>query len=188
MPGCLRFWPKRDRSRSRGGGTGPRQPLPARVPTPSLRGDSDVEPPGQTVAVSTPSIRGDSNVDRTIETLAVSAPMPRENSGLFVLHCGEPAAAEWSSPDSGPLPLSNVLSSIVAVHGLGGHPYDTWTEEKSGKMWLRDFLPSQVPHTRIMSYGYDSLVAFSKSEIELGDVAADLLNRLDGERGMSEVI
>ena len=99
-----------------------------------------------------------------------------------------PLQLSRSSPDSGPLPLSNVLSSIVAVHGLGGHPYDTWTEEKSGKMWLRDFLPSQVPHTRIMSYGYDSLVAFSKSEIELGDVAADLLNRLDGERGMSEVI
>ena len=83
--------------------------------------------------------------------------------------------------------LSNIYSSIVAVHGLGGHPYDTWTEETSGKMWLRDFLPSQVPYTRIMSYGYDSLVAFSMSELELGDVAADLLNRLDGERGTPEV-
>ena len=50
-------------------------------------------------------------------------------------------------------------------------------------MWLRDFLPSQVPYTRIMSYGYDSQVAFSKSELELGDIAADLLDRLDGERG-----
>ena len=38
-----------------------------------------------------------------------------------------------------------------------------------------------------MSYGYDS-VAFSKSEIELGDVAADLLNRLNDERGTPEVI
>ena len=99
-----------------------------------------------------------------------------------------PLQPSRSSPDSGPPPLSDVFSSIVAVHGLGGHLYDTWTEEKSGKMWLRDFLPSQVPHTRIMSYGYDSLVAFSKSELELGDVAADLLNRLDGERGTPEVI
>jgi hypothetical protein len=38
-----------------------------------------------------------------------------------------------------------------------------------------------------MSYGYDSLVAFTKSEIELRDVAADLLNRLKGERNTSEV-
>ena len=99
-----------------------------------------------------------------------------------------PLESSRSSPGSESPPISNVYSSIVAVHGLGGHPYDTWTEEKSGKMWLRDFLPSQVPRTRIMSYGYDSLVAFSKSELELGDVAADLLDRLDGERGTPKVI
>ena len=39
-----------------------------------------------------------------------------------------------------------------------------------------------------MSYGYDSFVAFSKSKIELGDVAADLLNRLNDERDTPEVI
>jgi hypothetical protein len=39
-----------------------------------------------------------------------------------------------------------------------------------------------------MSYGYDSSVAFSKSEIELGDVAADLLNRMNYERDTPEVI
>ena len=39
-----------------------------------------------------------------------------------------------------------------------------------------------------MSYGYDSFVAFSKSEIELDDVAADLLNRLNDERDTPEVI
>ena len=38
-----------------------------------------------------------------------------------------------------------------------------------------------------MSYGYDSFVAFSKSEVELRDVAADLLDRLSGERDTSEV-
>ena len=83
---------------------------------------------------------------------------------------------------------SNVYSSIVAVHGLCGDPFKSWTEEESGKLWLQDFLPLQVPNTRIMSYGYDSLVAFSKSELELGDVAADLLDRLDSERDTPEVI
>ena len=38
-----------------------------------------------------------------------------------------------------------------------------------------------------MSYGYDSPVAFAKSD-ELGDVAADLLNRLNDERDTPEVI
>ena len=83
---------------------------------------------------------------------------------------------------------SNVHSSVVAVHGLCGDPYETWTEEASKKLWLKDFLPSQVPNTRIMSFGYDSLVAFSKSEIEIRDVAVDLLNRLGDERDTNEVI
>ena len=89
---------------------------------------------------------------------------------------------------SRPALCSNVYSSIVAVHGLCGDPFETWTEESSGKLWLRDYLPYQVPATRIMSYGYDSTVAFSKSEIKLVDVAADLLNRLNDERGTPEVI
>ena len=76
---------------------------------------------------------------------------------------------------------------MVAVHGLCGDPHDTWTEEASKKLWLQDFLPSQVPNTRIMTFGYDSLVAFSKSEIEIRDVAVDLLNRLNDERDTNEV-
>lgn len=71
--------------------------------------------------------------------------------------------------------------SIVGVHGLGGDAEETWTDN-NGKLWLRDFLPSQVRHARIMSYGYDSVVAFSKSKSEINDYAADLLNRLNNVR------
>ena len=39
-----------------------------------------------------------------------------------------------------------------------------------------------------MSFGYDSLAAFSKSEIEINDVAMELLDLLDGGRDTSEVI
>ena len=72
------------------------------------------------------------------------------------------------------------LSSIVAVHGLGGDKYDTW--EDDGKIWLRDFLPAKVPNARIMTYGYNSIVAFSKSVAEIEDFAVDLLGRLNDER------
>ena len=44
---------------------------------------------------------------------------------------------------------------IVAVHGLGGHPYDTWTHD-NGIMWLRDLLPQDIPNARVMTWGYDS--------------------------------
>ena len=39
-----------------------------------------------------------------------------------------------------------------------------------------------------MSFGYDSFDAFSKSEIELDDIAADFLNRLNDERDTPQVI
>ena len=44
---------------------------------------------------------------------------------------------------------------IVAVHGLGGHQYDTWTHD-NGIMWLRDLLPQDIPNARVMTWGYDS--------------------------------
>ncbi|KAH0536549.1 hypothetical protein FGG08_006579 [Glutinoglossum americanum] len=72
-------------------------------------------------------------------------------------------------------------TSIVAVHGLGGDWERTWTDE-NGKLWLRDFLPSQLPSSRIMSYGYNSATAFSKATTDITDEAGMLLDRLSGER------
>ncbi|KAH0537473.1 hypothetical protein FGG08_005736 [Glutinoglossum americanum] len=51
---------------------------------------------------------------------------------------------------------TNSFDSIIAVHGLMGHRIKSWTHPMSGKMWLRDFLPSTIPFARIMTYGYDA--------------------------------
>lgn len=61
----------------------------------------------------------------------------------------------------------------------------TWTGE-NGKLWLRDFLPSQLPRARIMSYGYNSNTAFSDSVSDIEDAAKILLARLDGVRQHAE--
>ena len=109
---------------------------------------------------------------------------------------------------------------IVAVHGLGGHFEETWTDSDSKQLWLRDFLPSQLndvgmsfsppnlyqcthsacmqllarPHlvearlafagiaARVMSYGYDSSTAFSKSVTDIEDQAKILIDALSSER------
>jgi pimeloyl-ACP methyl ester carboxylesterase len=81
-----------------------------------------------------------------------------------------------------PLLTSDLFScSIVAVHGLGGSWDTTWTDENK-KLWLRDFLPLDLPRARIMSYGYNAHTAFSKAVTDISDVAASLLDRLDNER------
>ena len=75
--------------------------------------------------------------------------------------------------------------SIVAIHGLGGYVYTSWKDR--GKIWLRDFGPAQISNARVISFGYDSLVASSKSVAGIEDFAADLLNRLNDERTTAQV-
>ena len=45
-------------------------------------------------------------------------------------------------------------SSIVFVHGFGGHFMDTWTSEDV--CWPRDFLKSKLERARIISYQYEA--------------------------------
>lgn len=66
---------------------------------------------------------------------------------------------------------------IVAVHGLMGNPYTTWTKgrDPNGKPWIMDFLPAQLPHARVFSYGYDSNFIRSSSVAGIPEFAMNLL-------------
>jgi hypothetical protein len=93
--------------------------------------------------------------------------------GLFVL-----ADQEDDDPDA---------IDIVALHGLNGHREKTWQATATNSkgqhlMWLRDFLPQQIPHARIMSFGYDSVLMFSKSVSDIGTFAEQLLEALMSRR------
>ena len=81
------------------------------------------------------------------------------------------------------------MFSVVAVHGIGAHPDDTWCKDveldKSGKLrsvnWLKDpeMLPSSMEDARIMRYGYQSQW-FDKDALEqnASRVAPGLLDAL----------
>ncbi|OBT63581.1 hypothetical protein VE03_07021 [Pseudogymnoascus sp. 23342-1-I1] len=69
---------------------------------------------------------------------------------------------------------------VVAIHGLQGDWKSTW--EDDSKNWLRDFLPTQVQKLRVLSFGYDSRVAFSTSTPDLRDLSTKLLNALEIKR------
>lgn len=85
------------------------------------------------------------------------------------------------------LPKEDALSyklDIVALHGIKGDAYHTWTE-KNGKIenfWLRDQLPNELPGARIFSYGYDADVLFSRATGTIEDFAITLLEDLVRER------
>jgi hypothetical protein len=64
-------------------------------------------------------------------------------------------------------------SSIVAIHGLGAHPDDSWcanagTREDPRRVnWLDDesMLPAVAPNARIMRYGYQEMMQQSVSSV-----------------------
>jgi len=89
-----------------------------------------------------------------------------------------------------PILLSAILMqiSIVAIHGIGAHPDDTWTkrvETEDGKAayisWLTEgrMLPAVATNARIMRYGYKSNWFGKKPmQAKVRDVATRLLNSL----------
>ncbi|KAF1961532.1 hypothetical protein CC80DRAFT_402666 [Byssothecium circinans] len=77
-------------------------------------------------------------------------PVTSDDIGLKVLREATPEVAQ--SPD------------IVAIHGIGAHPDDSWCKNvgtKESPQWVNwldenGMLPAVVPSARIMRYGYES--------------------------------
>lgn len=83
---------------------------------------------------------------------------------------------------------------IVAIHGLNGTAFGTWTKEsineatneQSGTFWLKDFLPTDLPGARIFTYGYPAQLLFSTSHATIYDYAQQLLYGLNSVRSGQE--
>ncbi|KAI5844262.1 hypothetical protein BZA05DRAFT_172765 [Tricharina praecox] len=73
---------------------------------------------------------------------------------------------------------------LIAVHGLNGHAFSSWAS--GDRMWLRDFLPAQMPKTRIMTYGYNSSVWDKTSTTTIPEFAQGLLWAIINKRGRKE--
>jgi hypothetical protein len=63
---------------------------------------------------------------------------------------------------------------VLAISGLGSHPFGSFVHKKDGHMWLSDSLPGDIPAARVMIYGYDSGLQGSTSFAQLEDLAGSL--------------
>ncbi|KAI9665348.1 MAG: hypothetical protein M1831_001785 [Alyxoria varia] len=79
-------------------------------------------------------------------------------------------------------PDALIKADLVAVHGLGGDAFDTWTNPKSGFLWLRDSLPSSLQSLRIFSFGYNANLFVNGASGRSFTFAEDLLAQLNDER------
>lgn len=74
------------------------------------------------------------------------------------------------------------------MHGLNGHREKTWTVNDVN--WLRDFLPSDIPKARILSWGYDARTHSVSSQISvqyLYNHARELVSDLCLKRRLTKV-
>lgn len=77
--------------------------------------------------------------------------------------------------------------SIVAITGLDGHAYGSWRGRGNlGRMWLRDFLPRDLPSCRTMTYGYNSKLS-SHGINKITDYGRELIEELKKIRNTEEV-
>ncbi|KAJ5100556.1 hypothetical protein N7456_006608, partial [Penicillium angulare] len=79
---------------------------------------------------------------------------------------------------------------IVLIHGLNGHPHDSWTSQ-SGRFWPSDLLPPLLKSAqpRILTYGYTATVSTftdSASREALSSQADALISNLLANRRVAE--
>ena len=86
--------------------------------------------------------------------------------------------------------IISLRNSIIAIHGIGANPDDTWKSKKEGVNWLKDpdMLPKAAQKARIMRFGWESQW-FGKYYIDqhCSDVAEQLLNDLRAVRQVRNV-
>jgi hypothetical protein len=76
------------------------------------------------------------------------------------------------------LPMIADRLSCIAISGLGGHAFGSFKEQAGSHMWLRDSLPSDLPSTRVMLYGYDTQLHGSHTFQDLEALASTLRSDL----------
>ena len=81
--------------------------------------------------------------------------------------------------------------SIVFVHGITGNRENTWTHKGTGIFWPKQFLGSDIPTARILTFGYDADVAHfwsMASHNRIGNHAENLVNSLAQWRDRTKTV
>jgi hypothetical protein len=77
---------------------------------------------------------------------------------------------------------------VIAVTGLAGHAFGSWRNRETLQMWLKDFLPYDIPNLRVLTYGYDSsLVGTSRTDSSLLDYQRNFIQAIENARRSGQV-
>jgi hypothetical protein len=95
------------------------------------------------------------------------------------------AAKRYGLSEIGPVgPTDTVDVDVICVHGLMGHPRETWTNDNNGFFWLAH-VAQDLAHIRVLTFGYDadpSSVMGWVNQNRLREHARDLLTEAARKR------
>lgn len=74
-------------------------------------------------------------------------------------------------------PTSLNFYSVISITGLAGRAFASW-QCVTGEMWLRDFLPKDIPNARVLVYGYQATLQKSKSAAGIQEYTATFISLL----------
>nr|XP_036586253.1 ankyrin repeat-containing protein [Colletotrichum truncatum]KAF6796660.1 ankyrin repeat-containing protein [Colletotrichum truncatum] len=125
-----------------------------------------------------------SRKDKTSFCATVSATTDLSGKELCVRlsQAGKSYRYSFSCDFSGITPLfedeNGAAVDIVAVPGLGSHALGSWKSPTGDEVWLRDFLPKDIPNIRVLLYGYDTSLPGSLSKQSIQDLGKMLLEHI----------
>ncbi|KAF7915832.1 uncharacterized protein EAE98_010912 [Botrytis deweyae] len=73
---------------------------------------------------------------------------------------------------------------IVFVPGLGSHPIGSFKGKNS--VWIREFLPKDLPSARILAYGYDTSILDKNAKHSIPDLAKAFLSSVRAFRSATK--
>jgi hypothetical protein len=79
------------------------------------------------------------------------------------------------------------MSSIITVPGLGSHAIGAFKAKDGNNVWLRDFLPEDIPTARVLIYGYDTTITKGDTKHSITHLAIAFLDSVKAFRAATEV-
>ncbi|TDZ14739.1 Protein SERAC1 [Colletotrichum orbiculare MAFF 240422] len=73
---------------------------------------------------------------------------------------------------------TSTACDVVAVPGLASHAVGSWKAPGDSDVWLRDWLPEDIPNIRVILYGYDTKLLKNDSASSIEDLGRRLLESL----------
>lgn len=71
--------------------------------------------------------------------------------------------------------------------GLGSHAIGAFKAKDGNNVWLRDFLPEDIPTARVLVYGYDTTITKGNAKHSISNLAMAFLDSVKAFRDATEV-